>query len=88
MRVVISLRYFQWGIVFKFGQSGCLELGPNELLVILERVLRIREALLEQPDLPVRLGETERRVQVRISVVLRGTGGLVVRVGPIVGLQL
>ena len=47
-------------------------------------MLRIREALLEQPDLPMRLGETKRRVQVRISVGLRGVGGLLVRVGPIV----
>ena len=88
MRVVISLRYFQRSVIRKFSQSGGLELGPNELLIILELVLRIREALLEQPDLPMRLGETERRVQVRISVVLCGADGLLVRVGPIVGLQL
>ena len=88
MRIVISLRCFQRSVVFKFGQSGGLELGPNELLVILERVLCIRKALLEQPDLPMGLGETKRRVQVHISVILRGTGGLLVRVGPIVGLQL
>ena len=88
MRVVISLRYFQRSIVLKFGQSRGLELGSNELLIILELVLRVREALLEQPDLPMRLGETDRRVQVRLCVVLRGAGGLLVRVGPIVGLQL
>ena len=41
-------------------RAGGLELGPNERLVIMERVLGIREALLEQPDLPMRLGETGR----------------------------
>ena len=88
MGVIISLRCFQRGVIFKFGQSGGLELAPDELLIILELVLRVREALLEQPDLPMRLGETERRVQVRMRVVLCGAGELLIRVGPIVGLQL
>jgi hypothetical protein len=60
------------------------ESSANELLVLLELVLRIGEAFFESSDFPMGM----REVKVRICVLLRGVGPLLVRVGPVVGLQL
>jgi hypothetical protein len=88
MSVIVSLWWFQWSIILKRIQSGGdLELSPNELLVILEIMLRIGESFLEQPDFPTGVGEVK---VVRVFVSLRGVGWLVLIsvVRPVVRLQL
>ena len=88
MRIIIPLRLFQRSVILKFSQSRGLELRTNELLVLLELVLRIGETFFEQPDLSLGLRETNVRVQIGICVFFCGAGRLVIRVDPIVGLQL